>query len=106
MKATELWPSRSETTFGLTPAASSRVAWVCLKSCLCRHRHNHDLRHTHGIERLASASRLEQLHAQAHRAEGTAWHRAWYVDPADAPEPNPDDRAADDRAADAQEAEW
>lgn len=59
------------------------------------------LRTTHGIERLASASRLEQLHAQAHRAEGTAWHRAWYVDPADAPDPD-----ADDRAADAQEAEW
>jgi len=44
--ATVACPSISEATFGCTPSLRSRVAAVCLRSWLCRRRHNHDLRHT------------------------------------------------------------
>lgn len=36
----DVWPSRSRTTFGCTPAARANVAQVCRKSWLSRHRHN------------------------------------------------------------------
>lgn len=33
VNAGDEWPSRSETTLLGTPASSSRVAWVCRRSC-------------------------------------------------------------------------
>lgn len=62
--------------------------------------HRRQLRHlreVHGIDVLASASRLEHHHQRAHWAEGTPWHVAWQPDPAD--DPDGDD-------GDAQEVDW
>jgi hypothetical protein len=40
--AVEAWPNRADTTLAGIPAFSERVAYVCLRSCLCRRRHKHD----------------------------------------------------------------
>jgi hypothetical protein len=48
-----------------------------------RRRQAAHLRQAHGIDRPTSASRMEYPHQQAHRAENTPWHPAWYLDAAD-----------------------
>jgi integrase len=57
-------PRRSETTFTGTPDANRIDACVCLRSRLCRRRHNHDLRHTHVAWLVAGGAPLPHIQAR------------------------------------------
>ena len=39
----------------LTPADSCATAKLCRRSCLCRYRHNHDLRHSFAVHAMLEA---------------------------------------------------
>jgi hypothetical protein len=60
----EACPRRSETTFTGTPDANRIDACVCLRSRLCRRRHNHDLRHTHVAWLVAGGAPLPHIQAR------------------------------------------
>ena len=54
MITTDVWPRRSATILGLIPRARSNVAQVWRRSCLCRRRHKHELRHSFASLLLAN----------------------------------------------------